>query len=192
MRIQNCLIAALILSSLGNPVPADDSPFGDDWVMQMQVEKLDRQFVYSGSNLNKVAKVTVNIYQQDQPDKKTLYELMWFNDGKPIGFERKNELNIPSGKTSKIEVVNKNGTSEQTEKAIADAAIRLSVDAYRKRFSLVSIKIPQESFQGVIDAMHQLNCVSSKVGADEGDPALMDFSLETDVQGGPSTILYYY
>ncbi|HEY9755233.1 MAG TPA: hypothetical protein V6C97_08730 [Oculatellaceae cyanobacterium] len=191
MRVQISLLAALIVLSLGEPVPADDSPFHDDWVMQMQVEKPDRQFMYSGSSLNKIAKVTVNYYRQDQPDKKTLYEMLWFNDGKPIGLERKNELNIPAGKTSKIEVVNKKGTSEEIEKAIADAVIRLSVDAYRKRFTVLSIKVPQESFRGVVDAMNKLNCVKSKVDADVADTAAMNFSIEAD-QGGESAVLSYY
>ncbi len=193
MRLRISLLAVLIGLSLGKPGPRlMIRRFTTIWVMQMQVEKLDRQFVYNGSSFTKVAKITVNYYRQDQPDQKTLYELLWFNDGKPIGMERKNELNIPAGRTSKLEVVNKNGTSDVTEKAIADAYIRLSVDAYRKRFSVISLKVPQESFRGVVDAMNQLNCVESKIGADVADSALMNFSIETDVDGGPSAILSYY
>jgi hypothetical protein len=181
-----------IALSLCNSSFADDSPFKDDWVLSIEAEKLDRQFMYTGSSLDKVAKITVNFYRVDQPDKKTLYETMWFNDGKPIGLERKNPLQIPAGKTTKMQFTNKKQTTPETEKAIADAIMRLSLDAYRLRTAIVSIKVPQESYQGVVQAMNRLNCVESEVGADEADKALMNFSIETDTEGGPSTILYYY
>jgi len=180
-----------IALSLGESSLADDSPFHDDWIVRMQAEKLQRQFTYNGSSLDKVAKITIDYYREDQPDSKTVYEMLWFNDGKPIGLERKNELQIPAGKNAKIQVVNKKETTPETEKAIADAIIRLSVDAFRKRTALISIKVPQESFQGIVEAMNQLNCVESKVGADEDEKAMMNFSIETENQG-PSTILYYY
>jgi hypothetical protein len=182
----------LIALSLGESSRADDSPFKDNWVVSMEAEKLDRQFMYTGSSLDQVAKITVKFYRVDQPDQKTLYEMLWFNDGKPIGLERKNDFTIPAGRTTKIQVTNKKGTTPATEKAIADAIMRLSVDAYRNRTAIISTKVPQESYQGVVQALHQLKCTESNTGADEAEKALMDFSIETDVEGGPSTILYYY
>ncbi len=170
---------------------ADDSPFRDDWIISMQAEKLQRQFNYRGSNLDKVAKITISYYKEDEPDKKMLYEMLWFNDGKPIGLERKSDFKIPAGKNSKIQVKNKKETSPETEKAVADAILRISLDAYRARTSIVSSKVPQESFQGIVDAMNKLNCVESQAGADEADDAKMSFPIETE-KDGPSTILYYY
>jgi hypothetical protein len=177
--------------SLGQTTFADDSPFHDDWIISMQAEKLQRQFNYRGSNLDKVAKITISYYKEVEPDKKTLYEMLWFNDGKPIGLERKSDFKIPAGKNAKIQVKNKKETSPETEKAIADAILRISLDAFRARTSIVSSKVPQESFQGIVDAMNKLNCVESQTGADEANNAKMSFSIETENQG-PSTNLYYY
>ncbi len=183
-----CAVAALLVSESSR---ADDSPFHDDWVVRLQAEKLERQFVYTGSTLTKVAKVSIDYYKVDDPDNKTKYETLWFNDGKPIGLERKGDFKIPAGKSTKIQVVNKKQTSPETEKAVADAILRVSLDAYRARTAIISIKVPQESFDGIVDAMNNLNCVESKADADEEDKALMSFSIETDNKG-PSTNLYFY
>lgn len=171
---------------------ADDSPFKEDWVVKVQAEKLERQFSYRGSNLNKIAKLTIQYYKYVEPEKKTLYEMMWFNDGKPLGLERKTDFDVPTGKAVKVEFQNKKGTFPETEKAIADAILRLSLDAYRKRVPVISYKVPEESYQGVVDAMKNLNCVESQLDADEVDTALMSFSIETENKNGPSTNLYYY
>jgi hypothetical protein len=170
----------------------DDSPFKDDWVVKVQAEKLERQFVYRGSSLNKIAKLTIEYYPFIDQKNKTQYETLWFNDGKPIGLERKNDFEVPTGKAAKVEFQNKKGTSSETEKAMADAILRISLDAYRKRVPIISYKVPQESYNGVVDAMKTLNCVESKIDADEADTALMSFSIETDVKDGPATSLYYY
>ena len=185
------LVSAFVMLSLGQTTFADNSPFREDWIISMQAEKLERQFTYRGSNLDKIAKITISYYKEVEPDKKTLYEMLWFNDGKPIGLERKSDFKIPAGKNAKIQVKNKKETSPETEKAIADAILRISLDAFRTRTSIVSSKVPQESFQGIVDAMNKLNCVESQTGADEADNALMGFSIETENQG-PSTNLYYY
>lgn len=185
------IIAALVMCFLSESSLADDSPFHDDWIVRLQAEKLQRQFVYSGSTLNKVAKVTIDYYKEDDPDKKTEYETLWFNDGKPIGLERKGDFKIPAGKSTKIQVSNKKETSPETQKAVADAVMRISLDAYRARTAIVSIQVPRDSFDGIVEAMNKLNCVTSQTGADEEDKSLMSFSIETENKG-PSTNLYFY
>lgn len=165
--------------------------FRYDWVVRMKAEKLQRQFVYRGSKLDKVAKVTIDFYKEAEPENKTLYEILWFNDGKPIGLERKNELKIPAGKTTKIQIENKKGTTPETEKAIADAILRISLDAYRKRTAIVSIMVPLESFDGIVAAMNDLNCVESENVDDEFSKAIMNFPIETE-NNGPSKNLSFY
>jgi hypothetical protein len=192
VKIASLLIAMVLGLFLCESSLADDSPFKEDWVVHVKAEKLDRQFSYRGSNLNKIARLSVEYYKFVEPDNKTQYETMWFNDGKPIGLERKSDFNVPTGKAAKIEFENKKGTSSETEKAIADAILRLALDAYRKRVPVISYKVPEVSYQGVVDAMKNLKCVESQIGADEADTALMNFSIETENKDGPSTNLYYY
>lgn len=191
MRTRNFLTAMIAALSLSQMCLADNSPFKDEWIVRIEAQKLERQFMYRGSSLDKVAKLTVHYYKEDNPDNKTLYEMLWFNDGKPIGLERENELNIPEGKAAKFQVKLKKDTSPEVEKALADAIIRLSLDAYRKRFAAISFRVPQESYDGIVSQLNKLNCVESDTEVEETDKALMSFSIET-VKGGPSTILYYY
>lgn len=185
------IVATIVTVSLSESSFADNSPFRDDWIVRLQAENLQRQFTYSGSNLNKIAKITIDYYKEDEPDKKTLYEMLWFNDGRPIGLERKNDFKIPAGKSTKIQIKNKKESTPESEKAIADAILRISLDAFRARTAIVSIMVPQESFEGIVAAMNKLNCIESEAGADESDKALMNFSIETE-NNGPSTNLYFY
>jgi hypothetical protein len=185
------LVAAIVALSLSQSSLAKGDPFRHDWIVRMKAEKLQRQFVYRGSSLDKVAKITIDYFNKEDPDNKTPYEILWFNDGKPIGLERKNELKIPAGKATRIEIENKKGTTPETEKAIADAILRISLDAYRKRTAIVSIKVPLESFEGIVAAMNQLNCVESEAEAEESHGAIMNFPIETD-ENGPSKNLYFY
>lgn len=148
--------------------------------------------MYRGSNLNKVAKITVDYYKETEPENKTLYEFLWFNDGKPIGLERKNKFDIPEGKAVKVQIKNKKQTSSEAEKAIADAILRISLDAFIKRTPIISFKVPDESYNGIVSAMNQLNCIESQAGADEEETATVIFSIETETKGGPQTTLCYY
>ncbi len=188
MKIRAILLSTIVTMALSASALADD----DDWIVRMQVEKLQRQFTYAGTSLDKVAKITIDYYAEVEPEKKTDYELLWFNDGKAIGLERKNDLGIPAGKITKIQVFNKKGTSPETEKAIANAILRISLDAYIKRVQILSFKVPKESYDGVVDAMGSLNCVPSKAKEEEQDDSILSFSIETEDKDGPSTILCYY
>ncbi len=184
------LVVTIVALSLNQSALAKGE-FRNDWVVRLKAEKLQRQFVYRGSKLDKVAKVTIDYFKETEPDNKTLYEMLWFNDGKPIGLERKNELKIPAGKTTKIQIENKKGTSPETEKAIADAILRISLDAYRKRTAIVSIMVPLESFDGIVAAMNDLNCVESDNVPEEFSKAIMNFPMETE-NNGPSKNLSFY
>lgn len=192
IQLRSFLLILILSVTVSESSYAADSQFRDEWIVRLQVEKLQRQFVYRGSSLDKVAKVTVDYFKEDEPDKKTLYEMLWFNDGMPIGLERKSDYKVPIGKSTKIQIENKKKeTSPETEKAIADAILRISLDAYIKRTPIVSIRVPEESFQGIVDAMKKLNCVESQARVDEGNDAIMNFPIET-VKDGPFINLYYY
>lgn len=190
MKIRSLLFATIVTFALSASAKADDTR--DDWIIRMQTESLERQFAYAGSKLNKVAKITIDYYAEKEPDKKTKYEMMWFSDGKPLGLERQNDLEIPAGNLTKIQVLNKKGTTPEIEKAIANAILRISLDAYLKRTPILSFKVPKESYDGIVAAMNNLNCVASKEKEDEADTSIMSFSIETYEQEGPATMLCYY
>lgn len=190
MKIERLLLTTIVTLALSVSAKADDTR--DDWIVRMQTETLERQFTYTGSKLNRVAKITVDYFAEAEPDKKTKYQMMWFSDGKPIGLERQNELEIPAGNLTKIQIQNKKGTSEEIEKAIANAILRISLDAYVKRTPILSFKVPTDSYNGIVTAMNDLNCVASKETEDQTDHSIMSFSIETYEKDGPSTILSYY
>ncbi|MCC6976816.1 MAG: hypothetical protein IT343_00740 [Candidatus Melainabacteria bacterium] len=150
-------IACLFLSFNPHPASADDQvvlPY--DWVIQVDTIRLKRQFEYSGSTLNPIEKLEVSWHPVDKKDDVKKYESMWFHDGKAVGMEKVRKLDIEKGEGVAIEVKHKESNATEAEKkAVANAIIRLTLDAYLNKNTVAAVKVPKESFSGISNRIQE-------------------------------------
>ncbi len=151
------VIACLLLSFNPQLASADDEivmPY--DWVIQVDTVRLKRQFEYSGSTLNPIEKLEVSWHPVDKKDDITKYESIWFHDGKAVGMEKLRKLDIEKGEGVAIEVKHKESYATEAEKkAVANAIIRLTLDAYLNKNTVDAVKVPKDSFGGISNKLQE-------------------------------------
>jgi hypothetical protein len=170
---------------------ADDSGFQTDYTVKLQTETLQKQFQYKGSILTKVTKASIEYYA-NADNKKQPYENVWFNDGHPIGLERLAPFGLEKGKSASLVVTHKAQGGVQEEKAAASMILRLVLDAYNNTDSFLAIRVPPQSFGGIIRELENLRCVDTNPAQpDEASKAKLTFTIETDEENGQIKHLFY-
>lgn len=150
-------IACLLFSVSPQHASADDQvvlPY--DWIIQVDTMSLKRQFEYSGSTLNPIEKLEVSWHPVDKKDDIKKYESMWFHDGKAVGMEKLRKLDIEKGEGVAIEVKHKdNNATEAEKKAVANAIVRLTLDAYLNKNTVAAVKVPKDSFGSISNKLQE-------------------------------------
>ncbi|MBX9668088.1 MAG: hypothetical protein K2X93_10740 [Candidatus Obscuribacterales bacterium] len=152
ISVFTALILAVVSPLAGIGADPLEKPY--DWTIEINTAKLDRHFEYEGSTLRPVSKADVTYYRVNHEDEKTNYEELWFHNGKALGLERKNKLEMEEGDGVAIKVVHKTSTPDAEElKAAADAISLLYLDAYLNRNLVVSVIVKDSTFNDILGCM---------------------------------------
>lgn len=170
---------------------AEESAFRTDYTVNLKTETLQKQFQYKGSILTKVTKATIEYYDNSDNQKKP-YEMVWLNDGHPIGLERLAAFGLKKGKSATLLVTHKEQGGVQEEKAAASMILRLVLDAYNNTDSIIAIRVPSQSFAGIIREMKNLRCVDESPADPElPSRAKLTFTIEDDDDDQQIKHLFY-
>jgi hypothetical protein len=170
---------------------AEESGFQTDYTVNIKTETLQKQFQYRGSMLTKVTKASIEYYKNADNQKKP-YENIWFNDGHPIGLERLADFGLERGKSATLVVTHKEQGGVQEQKAAANMILRLVLDAYNNTDSFLAIRVPSQSFNGIIREMENLRCVETNPAQpDEASKAKLTFTIAGDESNGQIKHLFY-
>ncbi len=170
---------------------ADESAFQTDYTVSLKTETLQKQFQYRGSTLTKVTKASIEYFANSDNQKKP-YENVWFNDGQPIGLERLAAFGLDKGKSATLVVTHKDQGGVQEEKAAANMILRLTLDAYNNTDSFIAVRVPSQSFSGIIREMQNLRCVDTNPATPfEASKAKLTFTIAGDESNGQIKHLFY-
>lgn len=159
-----------------------DRPY--DWTVEVQTQKLVRQFDYEGSTLQQVVKTQIRYYPTTAEDNKTAYENMWFSNGKALGLERLHNFDITPGDGISIRILAKTGRfSPEERKAAANVMLRIILDAYVNRNAVVTVRLPNNAFSQIIEELHRNPHITR---SPEGGEAPVDAALSIFVQSESS------
>jgi hypothetical protein len=187
--LNSITIAAMtVISSIVSwqiPVFSNDLVQPYDWTVEIQTQKLTRQFDYPGSVLQPIVKAEIQYYSTNAPANKTAYENIWFNNGKAVGLERLHNLDINQGDGVSLRIVGKTGALSPEEcKAAANAILRMTLDTYLNRNAVVTVRLPDSYFTQIISALQSNpHIVNAPDGVEPADATLsMFFQSESTLQ----------
>ncbi|MDZ4837453.1 MAG: hypothetical protein SGJ27_27010 [Candidatus Melainabacteria bacterium] len=173
-------LLAVALISILSPARASEQRA---WDVKLQTEELQRQFVYRGSTINAVAKIKTKFALSTNPDEAKEYEAVWYHDGKPIGMEKLAEFNIGRGDILYVKVSHKKSPGEEECKAAAFSLMRMSLSAYHKANSIITMTIPTESFSRISNELQARGCKEIPQKADQSNAGQVRFNLESEPEG---------
>lgn len=73
-------------------------------VLQAKVTSVDKEFEHESFKMHSVVKASVFAFKPGDDQNKIGYERFWFHDGKAIGVEKRNDLDLPAGAAIQIHV----------------------------------------------------------------------------------------
>lgn len=147
------------------------------WTIEIDTQQIPRQFQYNGSVLTQVVKAQARYFSSTDPSTQTQYETMWYSNGRSLGMERQNKLQIRQGDTIAIIVVHKSGSAQSDEqRAAAKAIMKMVVDANLNKNMVATIKVPIESFSTIAQEFQNYRFSPMTDNSSE-DPTSSDLNL---------------
>jgi hypothetical protein len=131
----------------GSDFPTIDRRYtmGSDWVLSLNITKLNKMFVYPGSTLYPLIQVRVSYFTRDPNthlwSSGQVYEDLWFHNGMPIGCKRYTRLPFKYGSYGVITLLPTQDGFEQT-KSVDDTVLRLYMDLTRLNCIISSTVLP--------------------------------------------------
>lgn len=194
--VNRTIIAAFAASVMASSATqAFAAPFKDDWLMKIQTEEVKGQFKYANSSYPEVAKVTVKYCREAEehnPSASKPYEMLWYRQGHPIGLERQGKFDLTRGESVVFQIEHKDKQSKLSERqAVANAILRLCFDAIKNVNAVVSISLPDESFDPICQELEKLNFVDTQDPADVASNAKIHLTLESKSENNHRHLYFY-
>lgn len=135
-----------------------------DWQIELQTRKLSAaEADFSMRGGEKVVATYEHAPTDAAPDPvKHAYESFLYDDGKEVAFDRKRGLAVDDGDAIAIVVEHEDGYVSNREcKATANAILHVVRDCHLHSNSLVSVRLPSDSFSRISSALIRLGCRES-------------------------------
>lgn len=186
------LLASLLVVAAIARAPSVEASESDEWIMTIETEELKGQFTYKNCPLSPVAKIVVKYSKSMEPNSPSMFEYLWYHDGKPIGMEQRGEFKVNRGDLAAIDVVAAKGKPLGTEecKAAAGTIMRLGLLAYHNSNPIDSIQLPADAFDEICAELRNRKCIDAPPEADKSNKSKMLFNLESEPSGKNKRLLF--
>lgn len=186
------LLFVCAFSLMCPPAALSDPMLGHtyDWIAEIETQQLDKTLNFQGVGQQPVVRAHVSYFKNDKPEQTTDYENLWYSNGKPLGLQRLNPLNITQGEQIAIRIKHKKNSAPHNEKvSAANAALRVLLDSMLNRNLVAAVLVPQNSFSEISQSLQDQNCVPGSMG--EGQQmSNVDIFLKSE-PNGPTQMLHY-
>ena len=174
-------------------LPLEEDPrMRAEWILTINVTRLDTFLNYKGSRLHPVTRLSIayrHLRPSGERSQPVLYEDLWYHDGKPIGCKRFNNLDIRGGDSILIHVLRTTDVFSETA-AVANAIVRCMLDTTLKLSTAQSVIAPSEMLRVLADAMGQYDFFEQTVRPDQAVRASVGVSLRSEPDGEVVNVFY--
>ncbi len=187
-------------------VAQDDEPIDDfsddtmnkryDWVIMADTTELKDFLKYPGSGLHPVSKVKVYYRLTPRFGRErgsyapVAYEELWYHECRPIGCRKTHSLDIDSGQQGVLHFrPNKNFGNSHC--AVANAIVRLMLDAGLKQAMVSCVYVPADIFDQVQSDLGQFNFFPYELKPETGIRSTMHIVLLSQPTGRESSLFYF-
>jgi len=153
-------------------------------VIEIQCDELKNYINFSGTRLNSVVKVKVECRRDTKNNRNApplRYEDLWYQKGAPLGCKKYGALPIEERSQVAIFVKSKLGLMSDAEiAACASTLVRLRLELTLNRNLVVTVRVPNQSLDGLVCELRKQNFVRHCEIFEELD-TLIPIQLETDI-----------
>ncbi|HEY9678130.1 MAG TPA: hypothetical protein V6C76_08970 [Drouetiella sp.] len=146
-------------------VPFSDDWFNRqfDWVLQMNLNPMDKYLKYKGSQMTPILRVPISLrftprlqQRKDYNYNRRQYEELWYHDGKAVGLKRYNQLNLGMDEQGAI-WIQPDAKMGESMREVTNALVRLVLDVYACKTVLATIVVPKDYFELFASSLAQYN-----------------------------------
>lgn len=178
-------------SSTPPSTPSSDSSVSvPDFVLHAEAFPSPKLLQHPSFSLGPVTQVAVDVSSQGEQCGKSLYENIFYTDGKTLGLDRKRELGLPVGKNVSIEVGLSQCPGSQETKAAANAILRLVLDTLLNKDKVSSVKVPSYSFPMISLELQNRNARILPPGEEPPADAKVYFQLQSQGSNQSQTVYF--
>lgn len=153
-------------------------------VIEIQCQEIKNHMTFTGTRLNSVVKVKVECRKGTKENREApllRYEDLWYQKGTPLGSKKHCVLPINEGEPVALFVKSKlAGLSDAEISACASALIQLRLDLTLNRNLVLTVRVPNQSLEGLVSELRKQNFVRYDEIYEELD-TLIPIQLETDI-----------
>lgn len=164
--------------SSSTPPAADD--VAPDYFIQAETNLSSRTFEHESFTLRSIVKSSICYYPAASASLKKAYEQLWYCDGKPLGMERTNGLDIPADKNVGIKIVQPNCASFDETKAASNVIMRLVLDVLKNRDKVSKVSVPSSSYNHVLMELQRRGGTVLPPGEKAPTNARVKFIIESE------------
>ncbi|CAN5601078.1 hypothetical protein BH10CYA1_BH10CYA1_11340 [soil metagenome] len=158
-------------------------------VLQAKVTSVDKEFEHESFKIHSVVKASVFAFKPGDDQNKIGYERFWFHDGKAIGVEKRNNLDLPPGAVVQIHVLQSSLSSQQT-KAAANVVMRLVLDTLIHKREVAGVTVSANTFSAISEELQFRNGHILPEGLDPPRDAHVIFQLNADAANMKQTFYW--
>lgn len=165
--------------------PASSTPpaiddVAPDYFIQAETNLSSRTFEHESFSLRSIVKSSICYYPAASASLKKAYEQLWYCDGKPLGMERANGLEIPAGKNVGIKIVQPSCASFDETKASSNVIMRLVLDVLKTRAKVSKVSVPSSSYNHVLMELQRRGGTVLPPGEKAPTNARVKFIIESE------------
>ncbi len=158
-------------------------------ILQAKVTSVDKEFEHESFKMHSVVKASVFAFKPGDDQNKIGYERFWFHDGKAIGEEKRNNLDLPPGSAVQIHVLQTSLSSQQT-KAAANVVMRLVLDTLIHKREVAGVTVSANTFSAICQELQFRNGHILPEGQDPPRDAHVIFQLNADASNLKQTFYW--
>ena len=158
-------------------------------VLQAKVTSVDKEFEHESFKMHSIVKASVFAFKPGDDQNKIGYERFWFHDGKAIGVEKRNNLDVPAGSAVQIHVVQTSLSSQQT-KAAANVVMRLVLDTLIHKREVAGVTVSANAFSAISQELQFRNGHILPEGQDPPKDAHVIFELNAEASNLKQTFYW--
>jgi hypothetical protein len=167
-----------------------------DWVITADTTPMKNFLGYPGSGLHPVSKIKVNYRLTPRFGRErasydpVAYEELWYHECKPIGCRKMHQLGLDAGQQGVIYFRPAKEVGDN-HCAVANAIVRLILDACLKQAMVGGVFVPAEIFDQVKSDLGQFNFFPYEIQPDTGIRATMHIFLQSQPTGREASLFYF-
>lgn len=167
-----------------------------DWVINADTTSMKDFLKYPGSGLHPASKIKVRYRLTPRLGREHIsyapvaYEELWYHECRPIGCRKTHTLDLPSGQQGII-LFSPGNEIGSNHCSVANAAVRLILDAGLKQAMVSAVFVPIEIFEQVKSDLGQFNFFPYEIQPETGIRATMHIFLQSQPTGREASLFYF-